>query len=415
MDRPINQSIQRQRRLKQIAIWSGSALIGAALLIGGMKAVRPSVKASDLLFASPERGALSVSVSGSGEVASAYEEIITSPITSRIEEVYLSAGDSVAAGTPLMRLDLLSTETELSSLADRIAMQDQELEQQRLNSSTRLSDLRMQVEVKEMTLRRLEVELRNERYLDSIGSGTGDQVRQAELAVNTGRLELSQLRQLLDNETRLAQASINVKQLERTIAERNLHEKRRTLDNARITAPRAGTLTWINDHIGEQVNEGTRLAVVADLSRFKVKGQIPDAYASKVTIGSRAVVTVGRKEFDGYVSNLTPLSENGVISFEVSLDTPSDPALHSGLKTDIHIIYGLVDDALRLPRGVYYSGPGEYELYVADGDELTARQVTLGDSNNRWVEVKSGLNPGEQVVISDMSNHKNTKTIKLKK
>lgn len=116
-------------------------------------------------------------------------------------------------------------------------MKQHEMEQQNANTDTHLSDLAMQIKVKEMALNRLEVELRNERYLDSIGSGTGDRVRQAELAVKTGRLELEQLRQQLANERRVAAAGKNVKNLDIDIARKSLGEMERTLDDAKVLAP----------------------------------------------------------------------------------------------------------------------------------------------------------------------------------
>ncbi len=156
-----------------------------------------SVDREDLLITTVDSGTIETSVTGSGSIVPAFEEIINSPINSRIIEVYCKAGDSVDIGTPLLRLDLQSTETELNKLKDQIQMKNYELEQQKVNNNTRVSDLAMQVKVKEMTVNRLEAELRNERYLDSLGSGTGDRVRQAELAFNTGKLELEQMRQQL--------------------------------------------------------------------------------------------------------------------------------------------------------------------------------------------------------------------------
>ena len=72
----------------------------------------------------------------------------------------------------------------------------------------------MQVKVSAMKLNRMKVEFRNEQYLDSLGSGTTDRVRQAELNYQTGRLELEQLRQQLDNERQVKAADLKVKQLE---------------------------------------------------------------------------------------------------------------------------------------------------------------------------------------------------------
>lgn len=74
---------------------------------------RSGVKSSDLKICTADRGTIETSVNASGKVAPAFEEIINSPIATKIIEVYSKAGDSVKAGTPLLRLDLLSAETEL--------------------------------------------------------------------------------------------------------------------------------------------------------------------------------------------------------------------------------------------------------------------------------------------------------------
>ncbi len=386
-------------------------VVVAALLL----LMRQSVKRADLLVATVDTGVIETSVTGSGSVVPAFEEIINSPINTRIVEVYCKAGDSVEAGTPLLRLDLQSTETELNKLKDQIEMKRYELEQQRVNNSTRMSDLEMQVKVKEMAVNRLEVELRNERYLDSLGSGTGDRVRQAELAYNTGRLELEQLRQQYANERKVTDAGLSVKNLDINIAGKNLGELRRTLDDARIRAPRKATLTYVNDQIGQKVSEGERIAIISDLSHFKVDGEIADAFGDKVRVGSKAVVKLGRERMPGMVSNVTPLSRNGVISFSVRLDDNANSRLRSGLKTDVYILCDVVEDALRLKNGSYYTGPGVYELFVFDSDdELVKRNVRLGESNYEYVEVHEGLKPGDKVVISDMKKFANSSNLKVK-
>ena len=81
-------------------------------------------------------------------------------------------------GTPILKLDLQSTETEYKKLLDEEQMKRYQLEQLKVNNNTYLSDLSMQVKISAMKLNRMEVELRNERYLDSLGSGTTDKVRQ---------------------------------------------------------------------------------------------------------------------------------------------------------------------------------------------------------------------------------------------
>lgn len=415
MDRELSKSernsIRRKRLMPYLIGLVALVVVVAALLL----LMRQSVKRADLLVATVDTGVIETSVTGSGSVVPAFEEIINSPINTRIVEVYCKAGDSVEAGTPLLRLDLQSTETELNKLKDQIEMKRYELEQQRVNNSTRMSDLAMQVKVKEMAVNRLEVELRNERYLDSLGSGTGDRVRQAELAYNTGRLELEQLRQQYANERKVTDAGLSVKNLDINIAGKNLGELRRTLDDARIRAPRKATLTYVNDQIGQKVSEGERIAIISDLSHFKVDGEIADAFGDKVRVGAKAVVKLGRERMPGMVSNVTPLSRNGVISFSVRLDDNANSRLRSGLKTDVYILCDVVEDAMRLKNGSYYTGPGAYELFVFDSDdELVKRNVRLGESNYEYVEVREGLKPGDKVVISDMKKFVNSSNLKVK-
>lgn len=416
MDREIPNSERRKTKRKRIIKIGGiaAAVIAGAIGLGSL--MRASVSASDLTVGTADTGTIEVTVTGTGSVAAAFEEIITSPINSRIVEVYCRAGDSVKAGTPLLRLDLQSTENEVNQLSDQIAMKNHELDQQRVNSDTRLTDLAMQVKVKEMTLSRLEAELRNERYLDSIGSGTGDRVRQAELAVSTGRLELEQMKQQLSNEKRVAQASENVKNLDIDIARRNLSEKSRTLSDARVSSPRDATLTFIQDQIGEKVSEGQKIAVIADLGHFRVDGEISDSYANKIGVGSQAIVRIGKERLKGVVSNLTPQSQNGVIKFTVRLEDDAHPRLRSGLKTDIFVACDVVDDAVRIPNGSYYTGPGTYSLFFLsqDGKKLEKHEVKLGSSNYEFVEVQSGIKPGERVILSDMSRFKDSSSLRVR-
>lgn len=416
MDRELTKHERNSLRRRKLLPYIIGGGVLAAGLVSLFIASRASVSREDLMIATVDTGTIETTVTGSGAVVPAFEEIINSPINSRIMEVYCKAGDSVDIDTPLLRLDLQSTETELNKLKDQIEIKNYELQQQKVNNSTRVSDLTMQVRVKEMAVNRLEVELRNERYLDSLGSGTGDRVRQAELAYNTGRLELEQMRQQLVNERKVTDAGLSVKNLDINIARKNLGEMSRTLDDAQIKAPRKATLTFINDQIGQKVSEGEKIAIISDLSHFKVDGEIADAYGDRIRVGSKAVVRIGRKErMDGTVSNVTPLSRNGVISFTVRLDNDADRHLRSGLRTDIYIMCDVMEDVRRIRNGSYYTGPGTYELFVFNGnDELVRRTVRLGDSNFEFVEVVDGLKEGDRVVVSDMKRFINSTSVKVK-
>ena len=415
MDREIPKEVRDKERKKKFIKYGAigvAAVVCIAVLISFM---RSSVNRKDLVFSEVDNGTIEVSVSASGKVVPAFEEIINSPINTRIVEVYRKGGDSVDVGTPILKLDLQSTETEYKKLLDEEQMKRYQLEQLKVNNNTYLSDLSMQVKISAMKLNRMEVELRNERYLDSLGSGTTDKVRQAELNFNTGKLELEQLRQQYANESKVKEADLKVKELEFNIFSKSLAEMKRTLDDAQIRSPRKAILTYINNQVGAQVAEGSQVAIISDLSHFKVEGEIADTYGDRVAAGGRAIVKIGNEKLEGTVSSVTPLSKNGVISFIVQLNEDNNKRLRSGLKTDVYVMNAVKEGVLRLANASYYVGRGEYELFVPDSkDEIVKRKVQLGDSNFEYVEVISGLKPGDKVVVSDMSSYKNKNKLKLK-
>ena len=415
MDREIPKEVRDKERKKKFIKYGAigvAAVVCIAVLISFM---RSSVNKKDLVFSEVDNGTIEVSVSASGKVVPAFEEIINSPINTRIVEVYRKGGDSVDVGTPILKLDLQSTETEYKKLLDEEQMKRYQLEQLKVNNNTYLSDLAMQVKISAMKLNRMEVELRNERYLDSLGSGTTDKVRQAELNFNTGKLELEQLRQQYANESKVKEADLKVKELEFNIFSKSLAEMKRTLDDAQIRSPRKAILTYINNQVGAQVAEGSQVAIISDLSHFKVEGEIADTYGDRVAAGGRAIVKIGNEKLEGTVSSVTPLSKNGVISFIVQLNEDNNKRLRSGLKTDVYVMNAVKEGVLRLANASYYVGRGEYELFVQDSkDEIVKRKVQLGDSNFEYVEVVSGLKPGDKVVVSDMSSYKNKNKLKLK-
>ena len=414
MDREIPKEVRNKERNKKIIRYGGIGVASVIVISVLISFMRTGVKTKDLVFSTVDKGTIEVSVSASGKVVPAFEEIINSPINTRIVEIYKKGGDSVDIGTPILKLDLQSVETDYKKLLDEEQMRSYKLNQLRVNNQTKLNDLAMKIKVSAMQLNRKKVELRNEQYLDSLGSGTTDKVRQAELSYNVAQLEYEQLEQQYDNEKEVLAAEYKVQELDFSIFRKGLAEMKRTLDDAQIRSPRTAILTYINNQIGAQVSQGSQLAVISDLSHFKVEGEIADTYGDRVAAGGKAIVKIGSEKLEGTVSSVTPLSKNGVISFTVQLNEDNNRRLRSGLKTDVYVMNAVKEDVMRIANASYYVGRGEYELFVRNSDkEIVKRKVQLGDSNFEFVEVASGLQPGDQVVVSDMSNYKNKNKLKL--
>ena len=413
MDREISKEVQRKEQRKQF-IRIGTAVGGfIVLIVVVISMLQTSLKRKDLNISTVDKGVIEVSVSASGKVIPAFEEIINSPINSRIVEVYKRGGDSVDVGTPILKLDLQSAETEYNKQLDEEQMKNLQLEQQRVTNHNKLSEMEMNLKVSRMELDRKAVELRNERYLDSLGAGTTDKVRQVELDYNVSILKLKENEQKYKNEQALAEADLKVKELELNIFRKSLAETRRTLEDAQIRSPRKAILTYVNNEIGSQIGQGAKVAIVSDLSHFKIEGEIADTYGDRIAAGSKAVIKIGSEKLDGTVSDVTPLSKNGVISFTVQLEEDNHKRLRSGLKTDVYVMNAVKDDVLRIANSSYYVGKGEYELFVVNGNQLLKRKVQLGDSNFEYVEVVSGLQEGDQVIVSDMNAYKDKNKLKI--
>lgn len=416
MDREISKEVKRRRQWRRIAAIGGAAVAVALVWSIAADISAESVGVSELKLATVDRGDVDATLSGNGTVVPAFEEVIISPIASRVVEVYHRPGDVVEAGTPLLRLDLDASQTAYRSESDKLAQLRLQLEQLRANNRTRLSDLAKQIEVARMKVRRYDAEYVNERYLDSIGSGTGDRVREVEFTRNSAWLELEQLEQQLANETDVKRADEQLKLLEIEIQERQISQQARTLNDAEIRAPRRATVTSIADKLGATVSAGQQVAAIADLGHYRVDATVSENNAPDVHPGSRVWVKAGKETIEGMVSGMSPTALNGLITVNVTLDNDSAAVLRPGVKAEVKISNGLRADVARVPNRSFYTGPGLYQLYVraSGSDELQLRSVRLGAAGYDFVEVVSGLNPGDQIVTNDTKRFDGATIVKIK-
>ena len=383
--------------------------VAAAIHLAGSKVDMKNVELSTV-----DMGDLQVSVTASGSVVPEYQEIIVSPISTRIVETYKKAGDTVEENEPLLRLDLQTAETEYKKGLDDEQMRRLQLQKLKINQNTQLTDLKMKIRVAQMALNSKKMQLRNERYLDSIGSGTTDRVRQAELDYNTARLELEQLNKQYENSIKAANAEYRVQELDLQMFRKSLAEIKRTLDDAKIRSPRRAVLTYINNSIGAQIAQGTQVATVSDLSSFKAECSIADGYSDRMAVGGQVQVRTGGKQLPGTISTINPQAKNSMMEFTVNFDNPSSRLLRSGLKVEVYVMTAMKSNVMRIKSGSYYQGPGKYKLFVKEGNRLVRHNVELGEANYDYVEVISGLKKGEQVVVSDMEQYEGKNNLKIK-
>ena len=190
----------------------------------------------------------------------------------------------------------------------------------------------------------------------------------------------------------------------------------KTLHQGDIPAPLDGVLTFVVSDLGSRIGAGQKVAVVSDLSSFKILGEVSEGASSRVEVGAAVNVRINGAQLTGTVTNISPQAKQGVVSFTVSLDNPRESHLRSGGRAELYVSYGYKDNVLRVGNGSFYRGPGEYKVFVFDGDDrLERRKIKVGDCNREYVEILDGLHDGDRVVISDMENYKNDKVLKIKK
>lgn len=415
MDKTIDKKEIYLERRKRLLLWGIPAAVGIAALSVLLYNIAPTVSSRDITVGTAERGPIEITVAATGRIVAAYEEIINSPVESRVLSVYAQPGDSVKAGMPLLLLDLEQEQTELGKLQDARTMQEQQLRQIQLSNMTDISDLEMQIKVSEMNVSRQRIEVENERRLDSIGSGTGDRVRQAETAYRAGVLELEQLRTRLRNERQRASAAEKSKRLNVSTADRDIALMEKTIHRGSIPAPLDGVLTYITTDLGTRVGAGEKVAVVADLSSFKVIGEVPEGSSDRLQPGAAVTIRISGAQFTGTVSNITPQARQGVVSFVVRLDNPRDSRLRSGARAELQVSFDYKSEVLRVPNGAFYKGEGDYRMFVFDSkDRAVRRSIRVGDGNRDYVEILDGLKPGDKIIISDTEHYSNKNKLKIK-
>ena len=415
MDREISIQEKQKRKRKQLLRITIIAVSAVLLLIFIPRLTEGKLVLTNLPLGTADRGAIEISVSASGKLTPLVEEIVVSPVNSRVLEVYKNPGDPVEAGEPLLKLDLTSVETEYRQMLDEREMKRSKLVQVQVGLDNSISDLEMQRQLKNMQLRQFEADLRNEKYLDSIGASTTDKVRRAELNYEEAKLQLQQLVQKIGNERKSSAAELQIQELELGIFEKTLEEKARLLKDARILSPKTATLTFVMNQIGTQVSTGTQVAIVSDLTRYKIDCEIPDGHREKIAPGTKAVIEVGSIRLTGTVNTITPSVTNGLINFTILLDDSSHPGLRSGLSAEVNVLHGVKSDVVRIPNGKYFNyGRGDYDLWVIEGNRAVKRRVRLGDSSFEYVEVIDGLATGERVILDEMEKYKNKSEIKIK-
>lgn len=414
MDRKISADELRKRKMKLYAKITSLSVVFVVILAAIAYILKPAITLTDIETSMAQKGCLEISIGATGTIIPFYEEVITSPIATKIIDVYKKSGETLHKGDTILRLDLSSANVEFQTDLDDIEIKKCQLEQYIVTATSELRDIEMQSKIDEMKLKRMEALLVNESYLDSIGASTKDKVRQSKLEYEVSRLQFEQLKLKVINLEETMKSNLKVYELNYKIALKRFSIKNKMLGDAQILSPRSATLSWVNDQIGATVTPGAQLAILSDLSQFKIRAEISDSYAGIFSVGNKVEIKLGNKKFTGNIANIVPSVTNGRMNFTVLIDDNTNKIFRPGLKVDVYVIHSIKNDVVKIENRSYYSGPGEYDLWVLDKDIVEKRKVILGESSSSEVEVVDGIKQGETVVISNMNQFRNKNKLEVR-
>ena len=200
-------------------------------------------------------------------------------------------------------------------------------------------------------------------------------------------------------------ARIAVQQSEVDQARALMALKRRQRDELHVRAGLDGVLQLVVVDVGQQVAPGTNLVRVADPRRLKAEVKISETQSKDLQLGQHAEIDTRNGVVAGVVARIDPSVQNGTRTVDVTLLGDLPKGAVPDLSVDGTIELERLPDVLYVGRPVIAQEQSDIGLFKLDRDgrEATRTRVKLGRASVNAVEVTSGLQPGDQVVLSDMS------------
>jgi HlyD family secretion protein len=397
----------KQKRIRQ-AIGATIVILVVGVVtvgLGRLKPAAPTVEAATLWPDTVKRGPMVRQVRGLGTLVP--EDIRWIPATTqgRVERIVLRPGTAVTPDSVILelsnpqldqeaeeaRLKLQATEASLANL--RVQMQNDLLQQKATAASidADYNKARMQAEMnEELAKSQLVSELvRKQSHLDAEQLAIRRDIAQEQLATRA--------------ESSRAQIAVQQSTVDQARAFLALKERQR--GELKVRAGLTGILQLVPVDEGAQVAPGANLARVANPTRLKAEIKIAETQAKDVLVGQPAEVDTRGGIVKGHVMRIDPSVQNGTRTVDVSLEGDLPKGAVPDLSVDGTIELERLNDVLYMGRPAFGQDQSTVGIFKVgpDGSEATRTQVQLGRSSVNTVEILSGLQSGDRVILSDMS------------
>ena len=183
-----------------------------------------------------------------------------------------------------------------------------------------------------------------------------------------------------------------------------------------VRAPKDGLVIYANERFyygdndgevkaGMKVYEESTILRLPDLSKMQADVGVHEAKVDQVRVGMRARVRVQDRDFQGYVASVANRPESNWLlaakKYPIKVRIDGEPnALRPGMTAEVEILVAELKDVISLPVAAVAEKAGQAFCCVKNGATLERRNVTLGMGNDKFVEIKDGVNVGEVVVLN---------------
>jgi HlyD family secretion protein len=408
---------KRRRRL----ILAASGVVSVLLLTLGLsrlKPAAPTVEKSTVWIEAVKRGPMLRQVRGPGSLVPEAEGIrwISAATDGRVERLLVQPGALVKTDTVLLELsnpelqrDALDADWQLKAAQAeaanvRVRLQ-RELMDQQAAAATVESDYHQA---------QLQAETNEGLYKEGLVAGLTvklSRVRAEELAT---RNEIEKKRLAVYADSARAQSDVQQAHVEQLRALARL--KRSQLEALRVRAGISGVLQELPLQVGQRVTPGTTLAKVVQPDRLKAQLKIAETQAKDIEIGQAASIDTRNGVVPGRVARVDPAAQSGTVTVDVALEGALPKGARPDLSVDGTVELDRLADVVYVGRPAFGQEQSQVSLFRlnADGDEATRVKVRLGKSSVSTVQVLAGLEPGDRVILSDMSGWDSYDRVRLK-
>jgi HlyD family secretion protein len=404
--------IRRRKRNTVLAVAALLATISLAAW-GINRAVGPSVDAGSINLATVRVGNIANCINASGIVIPVHEELVSSPIQTRVAKVHAKLGQQVQANELLLELDNRTILLASDSLKEQLAQQENRILALTLELDQKRKQLASAIELLQLDLEAARVKLGRYQTLRKAGGVSAEDLLTAELNVKRAEIQLRQHHEQQEDNKRVTSSNIEGARLQKSILQKQLQEQQQLLAQTQVRAPFSGILTWLLADEGASVSTGQLVAKVSELNNYKVEASLSDFHARSLSAGQQVLVEQGNIKLQGEVQTVLPEIQNGTVKLLVTLREPHHTMLRNKLRVEVNVITEQKQNTLLADAGPAFNGRGPQDIFVVRDGQARKTTINIGASDGKSVEILSGARAGDQLIISDTSRYKDRDSVRV--